>query len=362
MRSASSRWMCNLVFAAAAVVLVPALPLLARGQSPDLPPRSPSTLPPGVKQESEPPVQTTPNSGDAQSPDSGQQPSAEPTTDDQGSMFVFKKQVEEVVLHASVVDDQFHLVSSLDKNAFTVLENNAPQTVTSFRREDVPVAMGIIIDNSGSMRDKREAVNQAVLNLIRASNPQDEIFVVNFGQNYYLDQDFTSDVNLLQAALHQVSSAGSTALYDAIVASAVHLKNNPRLDKKVLLVVTDGQDNMSQETLQEASRKLQQANGPTLYAIGLTGGGLQATGREALQHLAQGTGGVAYFPDSLDQVDNITRTVAHDIRSQYLIAYKPKNQNIKPEYQSVKVEAHAAGYAKLTVRTKSGYFSPTTAR
>jgi len=137
----------------------------------------------------------------------------------------------------------------------------------------------------------------------------------------------------------------------------VHLKNNPRLDKKVLLVITDGQDNMSQETLQEASRKLQQANGPTLYAIGLTGGGLQSVGREALQHLAQGTGGVAYFPDSLDQVDNITRTVAHDIRSQYLIAYKPKNQDIKPEYQSVKVEAHAAGFAKLTVRTKSGYFS-----
>lgn len=208
------------------------------------------------------------------------------------------------------------------------------------------------------MRDKRQQVNDAVLNLIRASNSQDQVFVVNFGQNPYLDQDFTSDVNLLQAALHQVSAKGSTALYDAIVASAVHLENNSLLSKKVLLVITDGQDNMSQETLQEASRKLQQANGPTLYAIGLLGSGLRGEGREALQHLASSTGGVAYFPDSLDQVNNITRTVAHDIRSQYILAYKPRNQNVKPQYQTLRVEAHAPGYGKLTVRTRSGYYPP----
>ena len=271
-------------------------------------------------------------------------------------MFVFKKQVEEVVLHATVYDEQRHLVTGLDKGAFTVSEDGSSQAITSFRREDVPVAIGIVVDNSGSMRDKREKVSEAVLNLIRASNPKDEVFVVNFGENFYLDQDFTSNVNLLQAALHQVSARGSTALYDAIVASAVHLKSNTPLEKRVLLVITDGQDNMSQETLQEASRRLQQANGPTLYAIGLLGSGLQKSGREALDELAAGTGGVAYFPDSLDEVDSITRTVAHDIRSQYRIAYKPKNQNIKPEYQSLKVEAHAPGYGPLTVRTRSGYY------
>jgi VWFA-related protein len=273
-------------------------------------------------------------------------------------MFVFKKQVEEVVLHATVVDSNQHLVTGLDRTSFTVFEDGKPQTITSFRREDVPVAIGIVVDNSGSMRDKRTQVNQAVLNLIRASNPKDEIFVVNFSQNYYLDQDFTSDTNLLQTALHQVSSAGSTALYDAIVASAVHLKNNPHLDKKVLLVITDGQDNMSQETLQEASRKLKQANGPTIYAVGLLGSGLQRKGREALQDLAEGTGGVAYFPESVDQVDSITRTVAHDIRSQYMIAYKPRNQNARPGYQSLRIEANAAGYGKLTVRTRTGYYPP----
>ena len=171
-------------------------------------------------------------------------------------MFVFRRQVEEVVLQATVVDERRHLISNLDLGAFSIFEDGAPQTITSFRREDVPVAMGIVIDNSGSMRDKREKVNQAVLNLIRASNPRDEIFVVNFSQNYYLDQDFTSDIGLLTRALQQVSTQGSTALYDAIVASAVHLKNNPRFDKKILLAITDGQDNMSQETLREAARRL----------------------------------------------------------------------------------------------------------
>jgi Ca-activated chloride channel homolog len=278
-----------------------------------------------------------------------------PSTDD-GGTFVFRKQVEEVVLHATVFDGQRNLVPALNQNAFSVFEDGTPQTITSFRRQDVPVAMGIVVDNSGSMRDKRDEVNKAVLNLIRASNPEDEIFVVNFGQNYYLDQDFTSDAHLLESALHQVSASGNTALYDAVVASAVHLNNNPRLEKRVLLVITDGEDNMSQETLQEASRRLQQTNGPTLYAIGLTGGEMRNPGREALQQLAQVTGGVAYFPDSQDQVGTITQTIAHDIRSQYIIAYKRKSQNAKPSDQSLRVEAHAQGYANLTVSARRGHY------
>jgi Ca-activated chloride channel homolog len=300
------------------------------------------------------PPATASQAGGSQQGASAQEPAASAPANDQSDMFVFKKQVEEVVLHATVVDEQGHLVTGLDRSAFTVFERGVPQTITSFRREDIPVAMGIVVDNSGSMRDKREKVNQAVLNLIRASNPQDEIFVVNFSENPYLDQDFTSDENLLRAALHQVSMRGSTALYDAVVASSAHL-NQAHLDKKALLVITDGQDNMSRETLQEASRRLEQADGPTLYSIGLLG--LRGQGREALQSLSEETGGVAYFPGSLDEVDNITRTIAHDIRSQYLIAYKPQNQNEKPGYSSVRIEANAPGYGKLTVRTKTGYYA-----
>jgi Ca-activated chloride channel homolog len=306
----------------------------------------------------ESPAAREPQPSDANSPDAnspGPNASDAPDASDQSGMFVFKKDVQEVILHATVLDEQRHLIPGLDRDSFSVSEKGVVQPITSFRRQDVPVAMGIVVDNSGSMRDKRDEVNRAVLNLIRASNPQDEIFIVNFGQDYYLDQDFTSDVHLLESALRQVSSTGSTALYDAIVASAVHLMNNPRLDEKVLLVITDGQDNMSQETLQETALRLQQQKGPTLYAVGLIGNGLQRQGRDALQRLAEGTGGVAYFPENLDQVGNITRTVASDIRSQYVIAFKPTNQNAKPDDQSVQVQARAAGHAKLTVKTRNGY-------
>jgi VWFA-related protein len=293
-------------------------------------------------------------------PDQQPQPIAPDPGDDSPGRFVFKKQVQEVVLHATVVDEAGHLVTSLDRDAFTVYQNGAPEALTSFRREDVPVAMGIVIDNSGSMRDKREKVNEAVLNLIRASNPQDEVFVVNFGQNSYLDQDFTSDIGLLQTALHQVSTRGSTALYDAVVASAVHLRNNPRLDKKVLLVITDGQDNMSRETLQEAIGQLQLNKGPTVYAIGLTDGGLTTNAREALQNLASTTGGVAFFPQSLDEVNDITRTVAHDLRSQYTLTYKPGSPKIG--YQAIRVEARDPGHRRLVVRTRTGYYPGDTVR
>lgn len=293
-------------------------------------------------------------------PDAQQSISADTGTDDSGR-FVFKKQVQEVVLHATVVDEAGHLVTTLDRSAFSIFVNGVPEPITSFRREDVPVAMGIVIDNSGSMRDKRERVNQAVLNLVRISNPQDEIFVVNFGQIPYLDQDFTSDTGLLQTALHQVSARGTTALYDAVVASTVHLQNNPRLDKKVLLVITDGQDNMSEETLQQAMRKLQVNKGATLYAIGLTDEGMTRAGRDALQNLAASTGGVAFFPQSLNEVDDITRTVAHDIRSQYTLAFKPGSPAQKG-YQSIRVEAKGSGRSRLTVRTRSGYYPGETVR
>ncbi len=311
-----------------------------------------STAQAAPAQNSPQPQETTPQAP----PAANQQPiSPEPGSGDQG-MFVFKKLVEEVVLHATVLDQNRSLVTGLSKGDFSVTENGVVQPITSFRQEDVPVALGVVVDNSGSMRDKRDKVEQAVLNLIRASNPQDQIFVVNFGERPYLDQDFTSNEHLLQAALRQVSFRGSTALYDAVVASDRHLQQASNLPKKVLLVITDGEDNMSVETLQDAAHKLEQANGPVVYAIGLLGSGMQISGRDALQDLASGTGGVAYFPDSLDQVNNITRTIAHDIRMQYRIAYRPTNQNVRPEFKSVKVEARAPGYGTLTVRARSGYY------
>jgi len=318
--------------------------------------------PPVVPQPAPPPGNAlpTPNSGEVQQTQPASQPPQqqpeEAPANGQDSVFVFKKEVQEVMLHATVVDEQRKLVTSLDRSAFTVFEDGVPQATTSFRKEGVPVAMGILIDNSGSMREKRAQVNQAVLNLIRAGNNNDETFVVNFSQDSYLDQDFTSDINLLQQALQKVSAKGETALYDAIVASAVHLKNNTRVDRKVMLVITDGRDNASQETLLEASRRLQQENGPTLYAIGLLGDQLHQSDSHALQSLADATGGVAFFPTRLDQVDDITRTIARDIRSQYTIGYKSSNLQQSSNYRRIEVRAQARGYRQLMVRTRSGYY------
>ena len=287
--------------------------------------------------------------------------SAQPA-DDQSSVFVFKTQVREVILHATVVDEQRRLVTNLDRPAFTAFENGVPQATTSFHRDDVPVAMGIVIDNSGSMREKRDKVNQAVLNLIRARGPGDETFVVNFDQNSYLDQDFTSDTDLLKKALEKVSAQGSTSLYDAIVAATVHLKNNTRVERKVLLVITDGRDNASRETLQQALRRLQQENGPTLYAIGLLGDELQPSDTGALRSLAAVTGGVAFFPKRLDEVDDITRIVARDIHNQYTIGYKPTDHSKTAGYRTIEVRAQTPEHRKLTVRTRSGYYTGEVAR
>ena len=279
------------------------------------------------------------------------------TLNDQG-VFVFKKDVDEVLLHATVQDDKNHIVTSLDRGAFTIFEDGKQQNIISFHHEDIPVAMGIVIDNSGSMREKRNKVNQAALNLVRSSNPKDEVFVVNFNDEYYLDQDFTNDLLKMKEALEKIDARGGTALYDAVVASGEHLKRNARLDKKVLFVVTDGEDNASNENLEEAVKHLQEENGPSVYAIGILGDEEHPKrARRALEVIAQKTGGMAFFPKTLDEVDEISRTVARDIRNQYRqwVVLKPTKPRGEGGFQvMVHVEAKAKGHGKMTVRTKSG--------
>jgi Ca-activated chloride channel family protein len=317
-----------------------------QGQSANPPPQGPQSQPKKTEGQQNPAAPATPGE---QTQDQGQ-------LSKDGGVFVITKQVEEVVLHATAMDDKNHLITTLDKGAFTVFENNQLQTITSFRHEDVPVAMGIVIDNSGSMREKRDKVNKAALNLVRSSNPQDQVFVVNFNDEYYLDQAFTSDINKLREALEKVEARGGTALYDAIVASSDYMKKNARLQKKVLFVVTDGEDNASRESLEEAVRRLQEENGPTVYAIGLLGEEKARRARRALETIAQRTGGIAFLPRTLDEVDEISRTVAHDIRNQYTIGYKPSTPKSAGGYRAIRVEAHAKGYSKLVVRTRSGYY------
>jgi len=277
--------------------------------------------------------------------------------DSESGVFVFRKQVEEVVLHATVLDSKQRFVTNLDRNAFTVYEDGQPQAITSFRHEDIPVAMGIVVDNSGSMREKRQKVNAAALNLVRASNPNDELFVVNFNDEYYLDQDFTSNVNKLKEALEKIEARGGTAMYDALVASADWMKR-AKLEKKVIFVVTDGEDNESSESMEQTVKRLQAENGPTVYAIGILGDeDHPKRARRALQVIADRTGGIAFFPKTLDEVDEISRNVAHDIRNQYTIGYKPSTPKNQGGYRTVKVDAKSRSYGKLVVRTRSGYYA-----
>jgi Ca-activated chloride channel homolog len=275
-----------------------------------------------------------------------------------GDRYTFRSQVNEVTLSATVLDSRRHLVTNLTPTNFAIYEDNQPQKITSFKREDIPVSIGIVVDNSGSMRTKRAAVTKAVLNLIQASNPQDEVFVVNFNDDPYLDQDFTNKIGPLHEALDRVDSRGGTALYDAVIASADHLAKGAKKEKKVLLVVTDGVDNESRESLESAIRKVQDDNGPTIYTIGILGDepGIKRAKR-ALQSLSDQTGGVAFFPKDLMEVDEISQEVARDIRNQYSLTYKPSNPRSNGGYRKVKVEARAPGYKDLQVRTRDGYFA-----
>jgi Ca-activated chloride channel family protein len=275
--------------------------------------------------------------------------------------FTFRRDVDEVVLNATVVDGDNHIVNDLTQDDFHVFEDGTPQTIAAFQHQDIPVSLGILVDNSGSMRDKRAAVNTAALDLVKASNPQDEAFIVNFSDEAFIDQDFTSDINKLRDGLAHIDSKGGTALYDAVVASADQLAKNAKRPKQVLVIVTDGEDNASSLNLEQTIRRVQDLEGPVVYSIGLLfgdeGGGREARrAKRALQTLSNETGGIAYFPHSLSEVDQICAEVAHDIRNQYTIGYHSTKPVSQGGYRMINVQASAPKHGKLIVRTKRGYY------
>jgi Ca-activated chloride channel homolog len=275
--------------------------------------------------------------------------------------YTLQRNVDEVVLNATVLDDHQHMVTTLAKDDFKVSEDGVPQTITSFQHQDIPISLGILVDNSGSMRTKRQAVNTSALDLVQHSNPDDESFVVNFSDEAYIDQDFTSSINKLRDGLSHIDSKGGTALYDAIMASADYLTKNAKRPKQVLLVITDGEDNASSTTLEETVRRIQDLQGPIVYSIGLhyddTGGGREARrAKRALEMLSNETGGIAFFPKNLNQVNEIADEVAKDIREQYTIGYHSTKPISQGGFRVVHVDAKAKGYNKLIVRTKTGYY------
>ncbi len=275
--------------------------------------------------------------------------------------------VEEVQLPISVLDKDGRPVNGLTKNDFAIFEDNVQQQIKIFKHEDIPLSLGLVIDNSGSMRNKRERVNSATLTFARESNPEDETFIVNFDDAAYLEQDFTGSIGDLIDALDNIDTRGETALYDAVYLSVDHVKAGKK-DKRVLLLISDGEDNVSKYGLNKVIDALRESK-VTLYAIGLLEendqrGGLfkkppSKKAKEVLQKFAEITGGQAYFPKSLDEVEELVKDIAHEIRNHYTVSYTPSNRKLDGSWREIRVKVNPPKTTtKVTVHTKQGYFAP----
>jgi len=286
-----------------------------------------------------------------------QQKATPPASNQDSGDAIFTADTRLVPLNVTVTDKAGHLVPGLTRGAFTVLENGVAQQIMDFKGEDVPVSLGLIIDNSGSMREKRQSVESAALALVRDSNKQDEVFVVNFNDEPYLDTDFTSDISLMEQGLTKIDSRGGTAMRDAIRVSMDHLNEKAKRDKKVILVVTDGNDNASSSTLQAIVQEAQQSD-VLIYAIGLLSEEEKKeakAAKRALDLLTESTGGLVFYPKDVSEVEKIAHEVAHDIRNQYTITYSPTNQNLDGSFRTIKVLVKGPG--NPVARTRQGYYA-----
>ncbi len=275
-----------------------------------------------------------------------------------GTLYAqFRSETRLVVLHASVTDKKGRFLNNLKEDQFSVFENGQPQPIKIFRHEDVPVSLGIIIDDSGSMLTKRSRVEAAALAMVRESNPQDEVFIVNFNDDAYLDVPFTSDVHKMEQGLARIDSRGGTAMRDAINMSLDYMKSDAKKDKKVLLVITDGNDNESNISLERLVARSNQTD-TLIYAIGLFTDEEKheaSKAKRALRELTSSTGGVSFYPKDVNEVKTLAVQIARDIRNQYTIAYSPGEQQLDGSYRQIRVTVNAAG--KPDVRTRSGYYA-----
>jgi VWFA-related protein len=262
-----------------------------------------------------------------------------------------------VVLPVSVLNKDGKLITDLQQKSFKVFENGVEQPIKVFRREDVPISLGIIIDNSGSMREKRQRVETASLDLVRASNPQDEVFIVNFNDDPFLDVPMTSDIKKMEEGIARIDSRGGTAMREAISGAIDYVKEKGHRQKKVLLVITDGNDNASNISLEKLVNRAQQSE-VLVYCIGLLNEEERREARlakRALDSISRDSGGVAFYPKGPAEVDAIALQVAHEIRNQYTIAYSPTVQQMDGSFRQIKVTVNGPGHP--LVRTRTGYYA-----
>jgi VWFA-related protein len=347
---------CNLSL----LFVLMALPLTAQ-PSPEQSAQQSSAPPAADKTPAQAPSLTV-DRDPVRSPDG--EPAAPPVLRKEGDGYVLHTDVDEVALNCTVLDGN-RMVPDLKKENFQILEDGIRQKIISFQHTDLPVSIALVVDNSGSMARKRPSVNKSTLDLISASNPQDEAFVVNFSDEAFIDQDFTSDVNLLRAGLSHIEARGGTALYDAVAASADKLATDAKRPKQVIILITDGDDNASTLNLEQTVRRVQLLSGPVIYTIGLLFGEEDMSrdevknARKALKQLSDETGGMAFFPKNIEQIDEIAAEVARDIRNQYTLGYHSTKPATDLGFRRVEVTAEGKGKSKLIVRTRTGYYPVT---
>ena len=277
-----------------------------------------------------------------------------------GGEYTINVRSECVVLHATVQNHKGMLVSGLHKEDFQVYEDGVLQQTEHFSHEDIPVTVGLVVDNSGSMQPKRPEVIVAALAFARSSNPQDQMFVVNFNEHVSFglpaNTPFTDQAAQLQSALSRIATAGETALYDAVAAALEHLKKGNR-DKKVLIVVSDGGDNASKHNLGQIMAMARQS-AAIIYTIGLFDEDDPDRNPHVLKELAKDTGGEAFLPESLKDVVPLCERIARDVRNQYTLCYVPLNRKQDGAYRVIQVKAMAPDHGRLSVRTRGGYYAP----
>jgi Ca-activated chloride channel homolog len=273
--------------------------------------------------------------------------------------FNISVDVNLVVLHATVHDRAGHHVLDLRQQNFRLYEDGVAQDIRLFRREDTPVTVGLVVDHSGSMRAKLNDVTRAAQTFARSSNPRDEMFVVNFNERVALGLSgpdrFTDSPAELETAISRAPADGKTALYDAIAAGLGELKRGLS-DKKVLVVISDGGDNASSQTLAGITGLAEQSSA-VIYTIGMFEENDPDANPGVLKRLAQATGGEAFFPQQFRDVADICEHIASDIRSQYMIGYVSTNAKPDGTLRTVRLLAEAPGRGKLRVRTRTGYIA-----
>ena len=268
--------------------------------------------------------------------------------------------VDLVVFNVTVTDGRGRHVSGLKAGDFYIYEGNRLQDIKLFDAEDVPATVGLVIDNSASMREKRAVVAKTALAFAEASNPEDEMFVVKFNERVYLglppSVQFTNDPVQIHSALLRTAPIGLTALYDALAVGLDHLKTSTR-DRKALVLLSDGGDNASRRDLDDVLEFAQQSSA-TIYTIGIYDATDPDQNPRVMRRIAELSGGRAYFPDSLEDLEQVWRDIAGGIRSQYTIGYHSSNRNRDGTFRKVKITAGRNGDRGLRVTTRGGYIAP----